>query len=215
MALRYSPEETKDRIIRAAGEVFGEHGFHGTTIRQITHKAGVNVAAVNYHFRDKSELYHRVLREAKCFTSGLAELESAGEPEDRLSAFITSFVERLLDPNRPIWHVQVITLEMVHPTPALDLLMRELTEPIFRQLRDLIAEVVGKPVTDTQLDLLASSILGQCLFYVRSRPIIERLAPELSGRRPESIDLIARHISSFSLTALTNLFAGTPATVQS
>jgi TetR/AcrR family transcriptional regulator, regulator of cefoperazone and chloramphenicol sensitivity len=210
----YSPEETKERIVRAAGEVFGEHGFHGTTIRQITRKASVNVAAVNYHFRDKSELYHRVLREAKSFTHGVSDVPLTGCPETQLRGFIHAFVRYLLDPNRPVWHVQVITQEMIHPTPALDLLMRELTEPIFRQLRGLIAEAAGKKLSNTQLDLIASSILGQCLFYVRSRPIIERLAPELSGGSPERIDLIANHIATFSLTALGHLFARKPALVH-
>jgi TetR/AcrR family transcriptional regulator, regulator of cefoperazone and chloramphenicol sensitivity len=205
MRPRYSPAETKVRIISAAGEVFGEHGFHGTTIRQITKKAGVNVAAVNYHFRDKSELYLRVLREAKNCSHELAAVSLTGTPENCLRVFIVAFVGYLLDPKRPLWHVQVISQEMIHPTPALDLLMRELTEPVFRQLRGLIAAVAAAPLTNTQCDLLASSILGQCLFHVRSRPMIERLAPELGGKNPDRIDLIANHIATFSLTALSHL----------
>jgi AcrR family transcriptional regulator len=48
-------EKTRDKILDAAGEVFAEHGFEGATIRAITERAGANVAAVNYHFRDKSD----------------------------------------------------------------------------------------------------------------------------------------------------------------
>jgi AcrR family transcriptional regulator len=205
MKRRIKPEDTRERIIRAAGEVFGQHGFDGTTIRQITRRAGVNVAAVNYHFRDKGELYLRVLREAKCVASELSVAKFRGKPEEQLRGFIFAFVERLLDPARPPWHVQVITQEMMRPTPALDLLVREMTEPIFRQVRDLVSAVAGRRLSNSTLDLLASSIIGQCLFYVRSRPMIERLAPELSGG-PDRIQRIAEHIATFSLAALCHLY---------
>jgi AcrR family transcriptional regulator len=200
-----TPEETRERIIRAAGEVFGQHGFDGTTIRQITRRAGVNVAAVNYHFRDKGELYLRVLREAKCLASELTDEEFRGNPEERLRGFIFAFIERLLAPDRPAWHVQVITQEMMRPTPALDLLVREMTEPIFRQMREMAGAVAGTKLSPSELNLLACSLLGQCLFFVRSKPMIERLAPELSAG-PDRIERIAEHIATFSLAALCHLY---------
>lgn len=205
MKRRPSPDETRERIVHAAGEIFGQHGFHGTTIRQITRRAAVNLAAVNYHFRDKDELYLRILREAKNCTR-LAPLPALdGDPAEQLRGFIFSFVRDLLDPKRPAWHMQVITQEMMRPTPALDVLVREMTEPVFRQVRALVGEVAGTKLPGAKLDMLASSIIGQCLFYVRSRPMIERLAPEL-GRGPDRIEQIAGHIATFSLAALCHLY---------
>jgi AcrR family transcriptional regulator len=200
-----NPDETRERIVRAAGEVFGRHGFDGTTIRQITKRAGVNVAAVNYHFRDKGELYLRVLREAKGLCSELVITEPGGEPSEHLRRFIFAFVRGLLDPARPAWHTQVITQEMMRPTPALDLIVREMTEPIFRQIRDIIGAVAGAKLPGATLDMLASSILGQCLFYVRSRSMLERLAPELA-HGADRVDRIAEHITTFSLAALCHLY---------
>ena len=213
MKRRTTPDDTRDRIVRAAGEIFGRHGFDGTTIRQITKRARVNVAAVNYHFRDKAELYLRVLREAKglCAERIVTELRgSVDQPEQLLRNFIHAFVHALLDPARPSWHVQVITQEMMRPTPALDTIVREMTDPIFRQVRDIISAVAGVKLPGVQLDLLASSILGQCLFYVRSRPMIERLAPELS-HGADRIGRIAEHITTFSLAALCHLYRKVPA----
>ena len=59
-------DRTRERLINAAGEVFAEQGFHATTIRDICTKADANVAAVNYHFRDKMGLYVAVLTESLC-----------------------------------------------------------------------------------------------------------------------------------------------------
>ncbi|HEX4141153.1 MAG TPA: CerR family C-terminal domain-containing protein [Candidatus Methylacidiphilales bacterium] len=205
MKRKMNPEETRERIIRAAGEVFGRHGFDGTTIRQITKRAGVNVAAVNYHFRDKAELYLRVLREAKGLCSEIGVTEFPGAPEQQLRGFIFAFVRGLLDPARPAWHTQVITQEMMRPTPALDLLVSEMTEPIYSRLRMLVAAVAGTQLPGEKLDMLTSSILGQCLFYVRSRPMIERLAPELNHGESR-IERIAEHITTFSLAALCHLY---------
>lgn len=55
------PAATKDRILDAAEALFMEHGFEATSLRLITTKAGVNLAAVNYHFGSKEELFQAVL----------------------------------------------------------------------------------------------------------------------------------------------------------
>ena len=55
------PVDTKSRILDAAEELFMEHGFEATSLRLITTAAAVNLAAVNYHFGSKEELFQAVL----------------------------------------------------------------------------------------------------------------------------------------------------------
>ena len=52
---------TKDRILDAAEALFMEHGYEATSLRAITAAAAVNLAAVNYHFGSKEELFQAVL----------------------------------------------------------------------------------------------------------------------------------------------------------
>jgi len=52
---------TKERILDAAETLFMEHGFEATSLRLITAAASVNLAAVNYHFGNKEELFQAVL----------------------------------------------------------------------------------------------------------------------------------------------------------
>ena len=53
--------DTKTRILDVAEALFMEHGFEATSLRQLTTAAGVNLAAVNYHFGTKEELFQAVL----------------------------------------------------------------------------------------------------------------------------------------------------------
>lgn len=56
------PAGTYSRILDVAEALFAEHGVHGTSVRTITDQAGVNVAAVNYHFGSKDKLVFEVVR---------------------------------------------------------------------------------------------------------------------------------------------------------
>ena len=56
-----SESDTKEQILDAAEQIFGAKGFAGTSLRDITRKAGVNLAAVNYHFGSKEGLLRAVL----------------------------------------------------------------------------------------------------------------------------------------------------------
>src|SRR5204863_2441831 len=53
--------DTKTRILDAAEILFMEHGFEATSLRSLTSAASVNLAAVNYHFGSKEELFQAVL----------------------------------------------------------------------------------------------------------------------------------------------------------
>lgn len=67
--------ETVDRILDAAEELFAERGFSETSLRMITSKAKVNLAAVNYHFGSKNALIHAVF--ARFLTPYCATLEAS------------------------------------------------------------------------------------------------------------------------------------------
>src|ERR1700677_4461463 len=57
-------DSTRQKLIEVAGRVFAEHGYYAATVRDICAQAGSNVAAVNYHFRDKLGLYTAVLHQS-------------------------------------------------------------------------------------------------------------------------------------------------------
>ena len=204
--LEAGEENTRAKILNAAGEVFAEEGFEGATIRAITERAGVNVAAVNYHFRDKAELYTRVVVDACAARAALrdAMAEGAATPEERLRSLIHHFMEYLLDPTRPDWMHRLKAREMANPTAALDELVKNL-----RPLRDeflvpTLRELTGGCFSRRELSFIGSSVMGQCLYFLQCQPIIQRLNPDFKPGKAD-VPEIADHITRFSLAAIREL----------
>ncbi len=52
---------TKDKIIDVAGTLFAKYGYDNASVRDISQEAGVNVASINYHFKNKQNLYKEVM----------------------------------------------------------------------------------------------------------------------------------------------------------
>lgn len=193
-------EQTRERLLDAARQVFAECGFQGATVREICRRAGVNVAAVNYHYGSKDGL----LAEALHFES-LRMLQDSNDrcaaaPEQRLALFIRDFLHMLLDEQNPSAQCRIMARELADPSPALDKIVREAIAPLHDFLARLIAEITG-PVSEVELDRCVNSIIGQCLYYHHSQPVLRRLQPQLHFDGPE-IDAIAEHIVRFSLHGL-------------
>ncbi len=90
---------TKERILDAAETLFAQYGFGGTSLRQVTSQADVNIAAVNYHFGSKENLVNEVFRRRMDEMSAqrLQRLQAtiATHPDD-LEAILAAFVEPAL-----------------------------------------------------------------------------------------------------------------------
>ena len=90
---------TKERILHAAEDLFAQHGFAGTSLRQVTSRADVNIAAVNYHFGSKENLVNEVFKHrmddmSEKRLSGLAKAVEK-DPED-LEAILLAFIQPAL-----------------------------------------------------------------------------------------------------------------------
>jgi AcrR family transcriptional regulator len=53
-------KDTKSKILDVANELFARNGYDGTSIREIATKADVNIAAINYHFKNKENLFRHL-----------------------------------------------------------------------------------------------------------------------------------------------------------
>ncbi|MFO0909457.1 MAG: TetR family transcriptional regulator [Isosphaeraceae bacterium] len=114
-------DPTKTRLLEAAGEEFATHGFELATVRAICQRAGTNVAAINYHFGDKEQLYIQAVLEAhRCSMRPLPVVDIENHaPADLLRQFIHQFLENVLSLNGlDSWHNTLMLREMLRPTKA-------------------------------------------------------------------------------------------------
>lgn len=194
--------EVRQRLLHAAGEVFAEHGFRAATVRQITEQAGVNLAAINYHFRDKGELYACALHAAHAQAQAIPLPPPDGPAPARLRAFVASMLTYLLDPARPAWQSRLMARELAEPTPALSDVVDENIRPRCECLRGILRDAAGRTALPAEtLELFTNSVIGQCLHYSQNRAVIRQLSPML-GDYTQRIDLLADHITACVLPAL-------------
>ena len=197
-------DSTRQRLINSAGPVFAEMGYYSSTIRAICKRAGANVAAVNYHFKDKLGLYTEVLNEcarAAHVEKMRAALDQSGSPEDILRNVIRARVQGLREDSVPNWHLRILARELTEPTPAMSRLINTVSRPIYERLLELISKIIGLPPHHDTTRLCAHSVMGQILFYVFKRPLLSRISPDVR-MTPERLDRIASHIADFSLAYL-------------
>jgi TetR/AcrR family transcriptional regulator, regulator of cefoperazone and chloramphenicol sensitivity len=196
-------DPTKVRLIEAAGEEFAGKGFDATRIRTICDRAGANVAAVNYHFGDKEQLYVETVLDAHRCGMELSADDAAvaAGPAEQLRCFIHHFLTRVLAINRPEdWRHRLMLREMLQPTSASDVLVRESIRPHFERLQQVMRQFCPE-ADERKLNALSFSVIGQCLHYRMARPVTERLiGPE--AFHALDLDFLTDHITSFCLAAL-------------
>lgn len=192
-AQRLWDEGTRKRLIEAAGEVFARRGFRAATIREICRRAGASVSAVNYHFRDKDGLYaavfeysHRWAVEKYPHDMGLEENATL---EERLRAFIRSFLLRGLGDGFPAWHGKLIAQETADPSGVLSKVAQTAIRPMDEYLEGIVRELIRKAnpsrePNESAVQLCRMNIVGQCIFQMHARRFMKIADPEeLSPRR--------------------------------
>ncbi len=196
-------DDTKLRILEAAGRTFAERGFREATVRDICQAAGSNIASINYHFGDKERLYiesvklaHREMLQSMPLPQWPPGVPAAA----KLHGFIYTFLCRVLNRDDN-WQRRLMLREIAQPSAACEELAREYIRPQFTVLLGILDELLPRETPDVVRHRAAFSIVGQCLHYLIAGPIVRWLVPpdEVAQNVPEQL---AAHIWRFSLAAL-------------
>lgn len=191
-------------LLDAASDIFAEKGFRDATIAEISKRAGMNIAAVNYYFRDKESLYVEAWRcafreslQAYPFDGGVSDNAPA---EERFRARIKAVIKKLSDTNRDFWMIQK---EFSNPTGLLDKVKREEIIPFYEKGQKLLRELLGPLVSDNDLMLCEISIVNLCINPMVARSKLQKkISIESWALNIKNIDAYADHVANFSLTVI-------------
>lgn len=143
-------DTTVGRILTAAEMLFAEEGLSKPTLRTITERAGVNIAAINYHFGSKEELILAVFERLsqRINARRVAELETlladaaVNKKAPQLSDVVACFVRVYVDP-RPeensALFARLVLQHRVEPTPVTHAVVRTHFDPMAARFIDALA----------------------------------------------------------------------------
>ena len=203
-------EPARVRILQVAADLFADDGYKATSVRKICEAARVNVAMVNYYFHSKEELhlaafdYARALARASAADVAAASAQAQLPAVEQLRLAIEALVFDMLSAGPASLFSRLVARELIEPTAAIHKLAERNVRPQHALFTGLIRGVVGPAMPDDVVQKCVFSVIGQVVFYARSRIVHELVVPEITYDEAGIAD-IARHIAAFSLAALDGL----------
>jgi len=198
-------ECARDRILQAAGAIFAENGFRGSTVREICDAAGVNIASVNYYFGDKKSLYEETLllaRELGAQTYPTPEFSSFESPELRLRGMILLLLNRLVANHTEPWPVKILMAEILEPSVAAKPLIDGYIEPFLDVLFSTVAQLLPPEADESLVRQTGFSIVAQCLYYRFANTLNRMVVVDGSYEKDFSVNALAAQIYEFSLAGI-------------
>ena len=202
--VRGADGRTRKRLIDAATRLFAERGFKYVTVRAICREARANIAAVNYHFRDKMGLYREVLEAAAVAmreaTAAAIRAGEGGTPEEKLRAYMRVHCERIFAARDVHWLQQLIHRELNDPTRGLHGAARSRVPAALRVPRARSSRIWSAAIRMTKTSSAVRPAFTDR--SSRSGPIVAVEHMKGSVKRAFRPKGVAEHIATFSLAGL-------------
>ena len=200
--------KTPARILEVACQLFAKHGYRDTTVQQICDAAGANVAAVNYYYRNKAELYLEVWRRAAAVLDEVhGPTLPETDPEARLRELVRSRVFAIFDDGPGGWFHSLIQKEMANPGDIAAELQEEFIAPRRRALADEVAGLLGPRATRMQVQVCTLNVAGLFVFLNIRRARGEQFGQDRPPSEAE-IETIARQTADFAMAGIREVRAG-------
>jgi len=205
-------DPTRERLLDEAEILFAQKGFHAVSIREITSVAQCNLAAVNYHFGNKENLYLEIFRSRvvpraqrlrQTFEKHLAA-ESELSPSTVIYALAQAFLLGPLSDKERLRHYQLMMREISEPTGAFEI-VEQAIRPLFDTLHGHFASFMPTPLKDKNISLMILSVIAQVLYFNSARQMVKRITG--SEYDVQFKNELINHIVAFSLKGL-SLYQG-------
>ncbi len=176
---------SKTKLLLAAKKLFAEHGFEGTSVRQICEEAGVNLALVSYHFGGKENVFYAIFEHY----FPLSKLDMLDDdvlnPVQRLRMLITQTL--LFFHDEPELQ-RIMDREFAGLSPRAEALTK-FTFPVWRKLRAILDD--GRRGGEFQFESLDYALLLviSALVFPSKPTLLYKLNTEGPRSIEQTIDL--------------------------
>lgn len=219
--------ETKQRLLDAAEALFAEKDFDEVSIRELAAAADVNVAAVNYHFQGKQNLFHEVIlrrfvaqrdRTLAALNRLLAE-ETNPSLEQVIHILADQYLAGALAEPGSVNFLGLVAREM-HGGHAQhgEAFFKEMVAPIFMSFSRALIDVRPN-LSQESVNWIMASIVGQIQHFIirwkkfemldangDARSFMKDAFPILEGPIEDYVTAVADHIARFSTAAVDSLY---------
>lgn len=202
---------TRQRLLDAAEDLFTRKGYAATSVRDITSAAECNLAAVNYHFHSKRNLYREVFRRrlGAVREQRLAAVQAATRSSGRrgdLAATLLTFSQEFLAPLRdgpgPWGPLRLMMREIVDPLLPPGFFQTELVVPVNRALSAAVAQAAPE-LSEREVRLCVQSFLGQLLHVMHAHQVAATGIDEPS--EPFTAAELVEHVARFTVAGIERL----------
>jgi TetR/AcrR family transcriptional regulator, regulator of cefoperazone and chloramphenicol sensitivity len=175
-------ERARTRLLAEASRIFSEKGYAKASTRQICEAAGLNPAAIHYHFGDKDGLYRAVLLVP---IHGIAaQLAGFDDAALTLTASLHHLLRGFVGEDGAATQgaddgVRLYLREMIEPTPVFAAAAAQHIGPVHEAIAQLLARHIGVSTPDEDVHRLVFALIAMAHDYCMSREFMSALAPRL------------------------------------
>lgn len=196
---RSDGEESRERLLHIALQLFAEKGFEKTSTREIAAAAGANIGAISYYFGDKAGLYRAVFFEP--LGNAKDDISLFDNPtftiREALQGLFTGFLEPLKQGESVRQCVRLHFREMVEPTGLWNEEIDCGIKPYHAALVRVLCRHFALKRADDDVHRLAFSIVALGVHMFVGRDIMEAIKPQLMAT-PKAIDRWAKRLTDFA-----------------
>lgn len=172
--MKEKTENTEERILNAAKQVFLKKGMAGARMQEIANEAGINKSLLHYYYRSKDKLFLAVFRLA--IQDFIPEIKSIIFSDALVTEKIERFVEEYMNvllnnPFVPLFILQEIQRD---PDRLLNIFLEEGIQPQ-QVLEQFEKAVQNEEIRSIDPKHLLINILSLCIFPFAARPMMQRM----------------------------------------
>lgn len=170
-------KDTEEKILDAAREIFSQKGFAGTRMQEIADKAEINKAMLHYYFRNKQQLFERIVdSHIQLITPKLVEAISDSVPViENLERLVDSYIDTITEyPFMPMFLLHEMSQRRMHAVDQMKkVLKREnAIARLFQKMKEEQQKGILKEIPPHHLLL---SVMSLIVFPFIARPVFQHM----------------------------------------